>query len=104
MDFNDGLLLGYGRAQSGVKVWERAAQKLRSQLDDVDATTAEQWVQRRAWLEVVRVMVDEIRESNPSSPLTNRDYINELFSSMCDEMRDQLQSGVEPERVIVTPR
>jgi len=82
---NDGLLLGYQAGQ-----------------DDQEQVT--QWLQCKAWLEVAKLMLEEIRESNPTSPLADKEHVNGLYSELCREMRGQLEAGIEPEAVTIKPR
>ncbi|MFQ2674707.1 hypothetical protein ACK3Z1_06530 [Aeromonas caviae] len=105
---NDGLLLGYQAGQDDQEqvtaIWKRQAKKMRGQLEQQINDTAEQWLQRQAWLEVAKLMLYEIRESNPNSPLANKEHVNEIYHELCREMRGQLAVGIEPEKVTVTPR
>lgn len=105
---NDGLLLGYQagkRAQEQVTtIWQRQASTMRGQLEQQINDTAEQWLQCKAWLEVAKLMLEEIRESNPTSPLADKEHVNGLYSELCREMRGQLEAGIEPEAVTIKPR
>lgn len=105
---NDGLLLGYQAGQSAqgqvTAIWKRQASSMRGQLEQQINDTAEQWLQRQAWLEVAKLMLDEIRESNPNSPLANKDHVNGLYRDLCCEMRGQLEAGIEPEQVTIKQR
>ncbi|WP_042058933.1 hypothetical protein [Aeromonas allosaccharophila] len=105
---NDGLFLGYQAGQDDQEqvttIWKRHAKSMQGQLEQQISDTAEQWVQRKAWLEVAKMMLDEIRESNPNSPLADKNYVNELFHEFCNEMKGQLDVGVDPASVTVTPR
>lgn len=105
---NDGLILGYQAGQDDqgqlTAIWKRQAKTMRGQLEQQINDTAEQWLQRQAWLEVTKLMLDEIRESNPSSPLADKKYVNELFREFCSEIREQLDAGVDAASVTVTPR
>ncbi|WP_421227442.1 hypothetical protein [Aeromonas enteropelogenes] len=105
---NDGLLLGYQTGQDDQEqvtaIWKRQAKTMRGQLEQQINDTAEQWLQRQAWLEVTKLMLDEIRESNPNSPLANKEHVNGIYHELCREMRGQLAAGIEPNKVTVTPR
>lgn len=105
---NDGLLLGYQAGQNAqgqvTAIWKRQASTMRGQLEQQINDTAEQWLQRKAWLEVAKLMLDEIRESNPNSPLANKEYVNGIYHELCREMRGQLEAGIEPEAVTIKPR
>ncbi len=105
---NDGLLLGYQAGQDDQEqvtaIWKRQANTMRGQLEQQINDTAEQWLQRKAWLEVAKLMLDEIRESNPTSPLADKEHVNGLYSELCREMRGQLEAGIEPEAVTIKPR
>ena len=105
---NDGLLLGYQAGQSAqgqvTAIWKRQASSMRGQLEQQINDTAEQWLQCKAWLEVAKLMLEEIRESNPTSPLADKEHVNGLYSEPCREMRGQLEAGIEPEAVTIKPR
>jgi hypothetical protein len=55
-------------------------------------------------LEVAKLMLDEIRESNPTSPLADKEHVNGIYHELCREMRGQLEAGIEPEAVTIKPR
>lgn len=105
---NDGLLLGYQAGQNAqgqvTAIWKRQASTMRGQLEQQINETAEQWLQRKAWLEVAKLMLDEIRESNPTSPLADKEHVNGIYHELCREMRGQLEAGIEPEAVTIKPR
>jgi len=105
---NDGLLLGYQAGQDDQEqvtaIWKRQAKTMRGQLEQQINDTAEQWLQCKAWLEVAKLMLDEIRESNPTSPLADKDHVNGLYRDLCCEMRGQLEAGIEPEQVTIKQR
>ena len=105
---NDGLLLGYQAGQDVQEqvtaIWKRQANTMRGQLEQQINDTAEQWLQCKAWLEVAKLMLEEIRESNPTSPLADKEHVNGLYSELCREMRGQLEAGIEPEAVTIKPR
>jgi hypothetical protein len=105
---NDGLLLGYQAGQDDQEqvtaIWKRQANTMRGQLEQQINDTAEQWLQCKAWLEVAKLMLEEIRESNPTSPLADKEHVNGLYSELCREMRGQLEAGIEPEAVTIKPR
>lgn len=105
---NDGLLLGYQAGQDDqaqvTAIWKRQAKTMRGQLEQQINETAEQWLQCKAWLEVAKLMLDEIRESNPNSPLADKEHVNGLYRELCREMRGQLEAGIEPEAVTIKPR
>lgn len=105
---NEGLLLGYQAGQNAqgqvTAIWKRQASTMRGQLEQQINDTAEQWLQRKAWLEVAKLMLDEIRESNPTSPLADKEHVNGIYHELCREMRGQLEAGIEPEAVTIKPR
>ena len=105
---NDGLLLGYQAGQDDQEqvtaIWKHQAKTMRGQLEQQINDTAEQWLQCKAWLEVAKLMLEEIRESNPTSPLADKEHVNGLYSELCREMRGQLEAGIEPEAVTIKPR
>ncbi|MCS3794638.1 MULTISPECIES: hypothetical protein [Aeromonas] len=105
---NDGLLLGYQAGQDDqaqvTAIWKRQAKTMRGQLEQQINDTAEQWLQCKAWLEVAKLMLEEIRESNPNSPLADKEHVNGLYRELCHEMRGQLEAGIEPEAVTIKPR
>lgn len=49
-------------------------------------------------------MLDEIRESNPTSPLADKEHVNGIYHELCREMRGQLEAGIEPEAVTIKQR
>ena len=105
---NDGLLLGYQAGQDDQEqvtaIWKRQANTMRGQLEQQINDTAEQWLQCKAWLEVAKLMLEEIRESNPTSPLADKEHVNGIYHELCREMRGQLEAGIEPEAVTIKPR
>ncbi len=105
---NDGLLLGYQAGQDDQEqvtaIWKRQANTMRGQLEQQINDTAEQWLQCKAWLEVAKLMLEEIRESNPTSPLADKEHVNGLYSELCREMRGQLEAWIEPKAVTIKPR
>jgi hypothetical protein len=105
---NNGLILGYQAGQDDQEqvtaIWRRQANEMQGHLNQQVSQNADNWLKSKAWLEVAKLMMEEIRESNPNSPLADRDYVNGLFQGMCTDMRGQLQSGVDPDSVKVAPR
>ncbi len=78
MAFANGMLV----ESEATDAWKNRAGRLNAQLRDADLNHSATSFRYNGALDVIRLMMEEIRESNPESPLANKEKIGCLLIEM----------------------
>lgn len=78
MAFANGMLVQSNRTNA----WRNQAENLETQLGEADVNHKATSFRYNGALDVIRMMMEEIRESNPESPLADKEEIGRLLIEM----------------------
>ncbi|WP_421253796.1 hypothetical protein [Aeromonas jandaei] len=94
MDFGIGLAIGEsgkGFLRGQVAGWKEQAMAMESQLNEATQMAHARTFKLNGAVELMKEMLDEIRESNPTSPFANRDFLQDRLKELA--MQEALQGG-----------
>lgn len=79
--FANGMLVESGATAS----WKNRASQLSNQLDSAEMECMARVAQYNGAFDVITMLMEEVRESNPESPLANKDEIRRLLKVMAQK-------------------
>lgn len=86
--FADGQLAEVLAGNRERTVWAKKAGELEGRLRRSRINVQGEEISAKAWLEVAKLMREEIAAFDPSSPLANKDYLNQLYNEKRTELAD----------------
>jgi hypothetical protein len=95
MDFGVGLSIGEsgkGYLRGQVAGWKEQALRMERELDDARHFGHSTTFKYNGAIELIKEMLEEIQESNPNSPLANRDFLRDRLKELA--LQKALQSGL----------
>lgn len=94
MDFGIGLAIGEsgkGALRGQVLGWKSQAMQMEKQLDETTQVAFAKSFRSNGAIALIQEMLEEIRESNPTSPFANRDFLRDRLKELA--MQEALQDG-----------
>lgn len=73
--------------------WKKRAQSMAKELNEAEEVILIKTYRMNGAISLLKEMLEEIQESNPNSPLANRNYLRERLKVLAEQ--DALQDGYE---------